>query len=294
MSETGAVLPGSAASAGSRAVLAGPPPARPLGVALRPARALAGRVRRGVLPAAGLLAALALWTAFTGPWSPPLARAFAPDRAATALARLVLSGTIEPHIAGSLARIVVGVGLAFVAGVPTGILIARSRAAEGATNAVFPLLRMISPLTWMPIAVMTFGIGDPPVVFLVAVAAVWPVLLSTAHGVASVDPRWVAAAWTLGAGQRELVRRVLVPAALPDVLTGLRLALGVAWIVLVPAEMLGVRSGLGYFILDTRDRFAYDELAALVIVIGAIGYALDAAVRTLQRRLSWNAPDDRR
>lgn len=289
MSETGAVL--------SRASAPRARAARPWWSAFAgswPLRAVGPRVRGLGLPIAGLVAALALWAAFTGPWSPPLARAFAPDRTAAALARLLLAGTLEPHVVASVARIVGGVGLAFLAGVPTGILLARSRAAEGATSAVFPLLRMISPLTWMPIAVMVFGIGDRPVVFLIAAAAVWPVLLSTAHGVTSVDPRWVAAARTLGAGQRELVRRVLVPGALPDVLTGLRLALGVAWIVLVPAEMLGVRSGLGYFVLDTRDRFAYDELAALVLVIGAIGYALDAAVRALQRRLSWNAPDDRR
>jgi NitT/TauT family transport system permease protein len=153
---------------------------------------------------------------------------------------------------------------------------------------------MISPLTWMPIAVMAFGIGDRPVIFLIAAAAVWPILLSTAHGVATVDPRWVAAARTLGARRIELVRRVLVPAALPDVLTGLRLALGVAWIVLVPAEMLGVRSGLGYYVLDTRDRFAYDELAALVLIVGAIGLVLDGAVRLAHARLAWNAHEERR
>ncbi len=274
MSETGAVLarPGLAGNAS--------------------ARALAARTRDGYLLAlVGLAAALALWTAFTGPWAPPLARSFAPDRALAALSRLVLTGALEPHVAASLLRILAGVGIAAAIGVPAGILLARSRAADGAASAILPLLRMISPLTWMPIAVMAFGIGDRPVVFLIVAAAVWPVLLSTAHGVTGVDPRWVAAARTLGAGQRALVLRVLVPAALPDVLTGLRLALGVAWIVLVPAEMLGVRSGLGYFVLDTRDRFAYDELAALVLVIGATGYVLDTIVRALQRRLSWNARD---
>lgn len=274
MSETGAVL------------------VRPTFAVLRASR-IGGALRAVALPTVGLAVALALWAAATGPWAPALARAFAPDRAAPALARLLLSGTLEPHVVASLLRILAGVGIAFAAGVPIGILLARSRLAEGATSAVFPLLRMISPLTWMPIAVIAFGIGDRPVVFLIAAAAVWPVLLSTAHGVASVDPRWIAAARTLGARRRELVRRVLVPAALPDVLTGLRLALGVAWIVLVPAEMLGVRSGLGYFVLDTRDRFAYDELAALVLVIGAIGFALDLAVRSLHRRLAWNV-DDRR
>lgn len=274
MSETGAVL------------------ARPSARTTASARALAARTRDGyLLPLAGLAAALAVWTAFTGPWAPALARSFAPERAAAALSRLLFTGALEPHIAASLLRIAAGIAIAAAIGAPLGILLARSRAADGASSAVLPLLRMISPLTWMPIAVMAFGIGDRPVVFLIVAAAIWPVLLSTAHGVASVDPRWVAAALTLGAGQRALVTRVLVPAALPDVLTGIRLALGVAWIVLVPAEMLGVRSGLGYFVLDTRDRFAYDELAAAVIVIGATGYVLDTVVRALQRRLSWNVTE---
>ncbi len=239
-------------------------------------------------PALGVAAALALWAALTGPWSPPLTRSFAPDRALAAVTRLLASGTLEPHILASLTRIAVGLALATAVGVPLGILLARSRLAEDTSGVVFQFLRMISPLTWMPIAIMAFGIGDRPVVFLIVAAAVWPILLSTAHGVTGVDRRWIAAARTLGADSRELVRRVLVPAALPDVLNGVRLALGVAWIVLVPAEMLGVRSGVGYFVLDTRDRFAYDELGALVLVIGVLGYALDSSIRLARARLAWD------
>ncbi|MBM4434695.1 MAG: ABC transporter permease [Chloroflexi bacterium] len=254
------------------------------------ARAFAARARYGsLLPLVGLAAALAVWGILAGPWAPPLARAFAPDRAFAALARLFATGTIEPHLVSSVLRIAAGILVAAAVGIPAGILLARSRAADRVAAGVLPLLRMISPLTWMPVAVMAFGIGDRPVVFLVAAAAVWPLLLSTAHGVATADPRWIGAARTLGAGRRQLVRRVLIPAALPDVLTGLRLSLGVAWIVLVPAEMLGVRSGLGYFVLDTRDRFAYDELAALVLLIGAVGFVLDAGVRALHARFAWTA-----
>lgn len=254
-----------------------------------PARRIVGAAAvRAPLPLAGVAIAFAIWAAATGPWSPSLARSFAPDLALAALARLVSTGAIWPHVVASLGRIVAGLAIAALVGVPLGILLARSRTAERASSVTFQFLRMISPLTWTPIAIITLGIGDRPVVFLIAAAAVWPVLLSTSHGVAGVDARWIAVAGTLGARGWELVRRVLVPAALPDVLNGLRLALGVAWIVLVPAEMLGVRSGVGYFILDTRDRFAYDELGALVLVIGALGYALDAGMRLVRDRLAWD------
>src|SRR5438128_5242726 len=213
-----------------------------------------------LLPVLGLAIVVVAWWLLTATEANPIARSFTPDRAFGALLSLVMTGRLFPHAAASLARIAVGLALAAAVGVPLGVVVARSRSSERSTSAVFQFLRMVSPLTWMPVAILAFGIGDRPVVFLIFAAAVWPVLLSTAHGVATIDPRWIAAGRTLGARGRTLVIRVLVPAALPDVLNGVRLALGVAWIVLVPAEMLGVRSGLGYFILDTRDRFAYDEL----------------------------------
>jgi len=146
---------------------------------------------------------------------------------------------------------------------------------------------MISPLAWMPIAIIAFGVGNRPVYFLVAVAAVWPFIINTAHGVGRVEPLWIKVARNLGAGEGQVLRRVVIPAVVPDILTGLRLAIGLAWVVLVPAEMLGVSSGLGYFILDTRDRFRYDELMAAILLIGLLGYGLDGVVKVVQRRFSW-------
>jgi NitT/TauT family transport system permease protein len=241
-----------------------------------------------LLPVVGLAATVGVWWLLTATQSAPIARSFTPDRAVAALVGLVTSGRIVPHAVASLSRIAIGLAIAAAVGVPVGVLVARSRASERSTSAVFQFLRMVSPLTWMPIAIIAFGIGDRPVVFLIFAAAVWPILLSTAHGVGTIDPRWIAAARTLGAKGRTLALRIFVPAALPDLLNGLRLALGVAWIVLVPAEMLGVRSGLGYFILDTRDRFAYDELGALILAIGLIGFTLDLVLRALRRRLAWD------
>ncbi len=146
---------------------------------------------------------------------------------------------------------------------------------------------MISPLAWMPVAVLAFSTWEAAIVFLISVAAIWPVLFSTAAGVRRIDPAWFKVARNLGAGRRHILTAVILPAIAQDILTGVRLALGVGWIVLVPAEYLGVKSGLGYAINDARDTLEYDRLAATVLVIGAIGFALDAACLALLRRFSW-------
>ena len=118
----------------------------------------------------------------------------------------------------------------------------------------------------------------------------WPIVINTAQGVRSVDRVWIQVVRTLGGKRRDVLRRAIIPAIVPDVLTGIRVSLGISWIILVPAEMLGVSSGLGYFILDTRDRFEYGELAAAILVIGAVGWASDWAIRKIARTYSWR-PD---
>ena len=145
---------------------------------------------------------------------------------------------------------------------------------------------MISPLSWMPIAVMVFGIGDAPIYFLLSFAAVWPVILNTAAGVKQLNPQWLLLARSLSAPRTEVLFRIVLPGIMGHILTGVRLAIGIIWIVLVPCEMLGVTSGLGYFILDTRDRLAYSELMAVIVLIGALGFALDSLAQRLHRRWS--------
>ena len=175
-------------------------------------------------------------------------------------------------------RVLLGLFLALLVGVPLGLLVGASRNLEAATTPAFQFLRMISPLSWMPIAVMLMGVGDQPIYFLLAFAALWPILLNTAAGVRQLDPRWLQRAAASPPRPWETLRRVILPGILGHVLTGVRLAIGILWIVLVPCEMLGVSAGLGY-ILDTRDRLAYSELMAMVLLIGLLGYLLDAAAR---------------
>ena len=244
-----------------------------------------------LLPVLGLAAALGLWWAVAA-WrwqADPILSAFAPKPSFEALFSFFRTGELWPHLWASLRRILGGLAVASAVGIPLGVLIGVWPRMERTTTALFQFLRMVSPLSWMPLAVMAFGLGDFPVIFLIAVAAVWPLLLNTAAGVAAVDPQRLLLARSLCATGWETVFKIIVPSILGHILTGLRLAVGIAWIVLVPAEMLGVRAGLGYYILDTRDRLAYSELVAVILIIGATGYILDATLRTAHRR--WTHTD---
>lgn len=172
-----------------------------------------------------------------------------------------------------------GLLIAVTVGVPLGLLLGLHAATEHAVAPVVQFLRMNSPLSWAPIAVALFGIGNQPVIFLVAAASVWPIVLNTAAGVRAIDPGLLLVARSFGATRREQLSAVVLPAIRGQVQTGFRVALGIAWVVLVPAEMLGVRSGLGYQILNARDQLAYDQVMAVIVVIGIIGYALDSLAR---------------
>lgn len=213
---------------------------------------------------------------------------FAPAPTFQALYGLVASGEIWPTIFSSLYRILYGLFWGIIIGVPVGVLIGYVGTAMKVANVPFQFLRMISPLAWMPIAVLAFPTWDSAIVFLIVMAAVWPIIFSTAHGVKRIDPSWFKVAKNLGASGFHMLRRIILPAIMSDVLAGIRLAVGVAWVVLVPAEYLGVTSGLGYAINDARDTLSYDTLAAIVVVIGIIGYGLDSICNLLIKRFNWH------
>lgn len=213
---------------------------------------------------------------------------FGPIPAFKATWAMLVNGHIPKALFASGYRLGAGLGLAIAIGVPIGILIGRSRRFRELSNSPFQLMRMISPLSWEPIAVIVFAGWDKAIIFLVAIAAVWPVMFATAAGLAKVDPAWFKVARNLGAKPWQIVTQIIIPAIAFDVLTGIRLALGVAWVVLVPAEFLGVRSGLGYTIEDARETLEYDHLMAMLLVIGAVGYALDSGLQALIRRYSWH------
>lgn len=248
-------------------------------------------LRRVVMPLAGIGIIVGLW------WlgglvieSTPRLSAFNSFTIGTtlkALWQMMVSGDAAAAAGPSLSRVLQGLFWAFVIGTPVGLAIGRWRLLEELLQFPFQFLRMISPLAWMPIAILMFASWNGAIVFLIAVASVWPIVFSTAAGVKRIDPVWLAMASNLGGRPLAILQRVIFPAVARDIFGGLRLALGVAWIVLVPAEFLGITSGLGYAINDARDTLSYDRLGAVVILIGVIGFALDAALALLIRRAHW-------
>lgn len=238
--------------------------------------------------ALGLAGAVLLWALAVQAWSArsPLAAQFSPVATAQAAWALLRTPDIWHHAAASLQRVGFGLALALALGVPLGLLVGSWRAFNHSTAVVFQFLRMTSPLSWMPLAVMALGVGEAPVIFLLVFAALWPIVLNVAAGMAAIDPQWLLLARSMGANRRETLLRIGLPAVATHLLTGLRLSIGIVWVVLVPAEMLGVSAGLGYFILDTRDRMAYSELMATIVFIGLLGLLLDSLARAAHQRMT--------
>lgn len=241
-----------------------------------------------LLATGGLTVLLLLWWIGTDVLasSEGFIRQFSPTTAIPKLIAMLAQPDLPVHVLVSLRRVLIGLAFALLIGVPIGLAVGSYSRLNTVTSPAFQFLRMISPLSWMPIAVMVFGVGDRPIYFMLAFAAVWPILLNTAEGVRRLQPSWLSLADSLAATRWETLWYVILPGVLGHVLTGLRLAVGIVWIVLVPCEMLGVSAGLGYFILDTRDRLAYSELMATVLVIGILGFLLDVGARMLYQAVT--------
>jgi len=169
-------------------------------------------------------------------------------------------------------------------GIPFGLLIGLSRTLERIVNPLIQMMRPISPLAWMPLAVIWFGISNAAPIFLIFLAWLFPIVVSTIQGVRNVPPMYMQAGQNFGLPFNRLITHVVFPAALPRILVGLRLAFGVAWLVLVAAEMIAVDSGLGYLIIDARNAGKrYDLVVGGMLMIGLIGLALDTMFSSLTR-----------
>lgn len=191
------------------------------------------------------------------------------------------------HTLASLQRVLVGFGAAFLLAVPLGILMGWSPVFETVVDPLVELVRPVPPLAWLPLAVTWFGIGLLSAGFLIFLGSFFPILLNTVTGVKSVDPCLVEAARTLGAGRRTILARVLAPGAMPSIITGLRIGIGIGWMTVIAAEMTGVKSGygLGYMIMTARDIANYSYVVAGMVVIGLVGFLMDRLVRLLEKRL---------
>jgi NitT/TauT family transport system permease protein len=188
------------------------------------------------------------------------------------------------YIRDSLFRVGSGYFAAVLLGVPTGLALGWWASLARATNPLIQMLRPISPLAWMPLAVIWFGVSNLAPIFLIFLASFFPVVVATMNGVRNVPPVYVQAGRNFGLSTGALMARVIVPAVLPRILVGLRIAFGVAWLVLVAAEMIAVDSGLGYLIIDARNAGKrYDLVVGGMLLIGAIGLALDTLIRLTEK-----------
>lgn len=214
-----------------------------------------------------------------------------PSPADVALAIVSLSekSLLWSYIRDSLFRVAVGYSVAVIIGVPLGMTLGWFSTLERAVNPLVQLLRPISPLAWMPLAVIWFGVSNVAPMFLIFLATLFPIIVATANGVRNVPPMYLQAGRNFGLSTPALLRRVIFPAVLPQILVSLRIAFGVAWLVLVASEMIAVDSGLGYLIIDARNAGKhYDLVVAGMLLIGAIGLLLDSGFRMLADERRWS------
>ena len=206
-----------------------------------------------------------------------------PLQVVTGTLELAEDGTLWEHIGASLFRVGTGFLIAVLVAVPVGLWMGRVDAVYRTLNPVFQIMRPISPIAWIPLAILWFGVGDVSPVFLIFIAAVFPMIVQTASGVHTIERRYLHAAENFGVSRATLFRRVIVPAVLPEIVVGMRIGLGVAWLVVVAAEMIALHSGLGYLIIDSRNAGnRYDLVIAGMIIIGLIGLMLDGLMRLLE------------
>lgn len=206
-----------------------------------------------------------------------------PLQVVTGTLELAADGTLWEHIASSLFRVGTGFLIAVCVAIPLGLLMGRVNAVYATLNPLFQIMRPISPIAWIPLAILWLGVGDVSSIFLIFIAAVFPMIVQTASGVHTIERRYLHAAENFGVSRATLFRQVIVPAVLPEIVVGMRIGLGVAWLVVVAAEMIALQSGLGFLINDSRNAGnRYDLVIAAMIIIGVIGLLLDGLMRLLE------------
>lgn len=246
------------------------------------------RVRPLVFPLLVGAAAVGLWdlaVRWTGTELFP-----SPLQVLAGIEELARKGVLLKYTVASLFRVAWGFTLAVAVGVPAGLALGWFRPLHDAFNPLIQVLRPISPIAWIPIAVLWFGIDDRANIFLIFLSSVFPITVSAMAAVQNVQQVYIRAARNFGLGRMQLFRLVILPATMPQIITSLRIALGIAWLVVVAAEMIAVNGGLGYLIIDARNAGKrYDLVLAGMVLIGLIGLLLDLLVRRLERleRVRW-------
>ncbi len=194
---------------------------------------------------------------------------------------LIMDGSLLKHTVASLFRVTVGFYLAMILGIPLGMVLGRLSILRLFVNPVINFLRPISPLAWIPLSMLWFGIGDMPAIFLIFLSSFFPLVVATAVAVRGINPVYFQVAANFDFSRYEIVKKIIIPATIPAIVTALRLSITIAWLVVVAAEMIAVQSGLGYLIIDSRNALRMDCVMVGMVAIGIIGLFLDYIMRQL-------------
>lgn len=195
---------------------------------------------------------------------------------------MMKSGEILIHAKDSLMRFTIGYSLAVVPAISCGIFFGLTERLWNIIDPIVQFLRPVSPVAWTPFVVLWFGIGNIPAIFIIFVASFFPILLMTVNGVRKIDQNYLKIAANLQFSKSQVIRKVVLPAALPSIVNGLRMALSAAWIFLVVGEMVGAQSGLGFLILDARSTLDLDVVFAGIIMIGVCGFIIDRMIKAIE------------
>jgi NitT/TauT family transport system permease protein len=197
------------------------------------------------------------------------------------MGELMAEGTLVKHTVASLFRVTTGFYLAALLGIPMGIVLGMMPTTRSLINPLIQFMRPISPLAWIPLAMLWFGIGDPPAIFLIFLSSFFPLVVSTTIAVDGINRNYFHVAANFNFSKVETIFRVVIPAIMPEVVTALRMTVTISWLVVVAAEMIAVQSGLGFLILDSRNALRMDYVMDGMIVIGLVGLTLDYLMRQL-------------
>lgn len=191
------------------------------------------------------------------------------------------------NVLASLWRVGVGFGLAALVGIPAGFMIGRYAPIRKMAAPVISLLRPVSPLAWLPLGLLLFKAAEPAAIWAIFICSIWPMIINTADGVARVPSDYLNIARVLNLSERKVLTSILVPSVLPYVLTGVRLSIGTAWLVIVAAEMLTGGTGIGFWLWDEWNNLNVQHIIIAIVIIGLVGMLLDAALLALARRFAF-------
>ena len=260
-------------------------PARPPAAPAAPSAMRRLADHRAFIAARSFAAFAALWWLVYW-WNDNPLQLPSPERVVMAAWELAASGELFEHAWISTVRLLIALATSIALAVPLGFWMGRSRRADAYIDPLVEMLRPISGIAWLPLALFIFGVGNTLPVFIMVYVGFFPILLNTVAGVRSIDRKLVAAASTMGVGRRALLVHVLIPAALPSVMVGIRLAFAGSWAAIVAAELIGSPSGLGFAIEWYRQLLMTPKVFAFIMAIGLVGYLCDLGLRGLQRRLT--------